>query len=690
MISDFKPLLAGVAVLVFVFSVTGGCSSSNRAAMPDAATNPDVIAVYGDDVLTLDEFESRYARAVGSSSNAADDSLAEYEDFLERYVNFRLKVEAATDAGIPTSREVMDEIATYRTNLARPYLLEQEVMEPIVRQLYDRQQQLVDVSHILLRVDETASPDDTLTAYKRLEAIRDSAVQGVDFGDLAYRNSEDPSASAREGSLGFKGRLGYFTAGRMIEPFESYAYETPVGDVSPVFRTRFGYHILNVHDRRDAEPNRRISHIMLRPSPAPEDSARAMETMQEVKQRIDAGESFAELAEAYSVDAQSKARGGDIGFIGYDAPIHESFKDVAFGLAEVGDVSDVVHTPYGYHIITLTDVREMKQFEDAYEELKQLAARLPRTRSAEENLARKVIADRAALVDTAFVLNAFRDVPADSVLTRIVQKNLSEDAIAHPILIIGDSTYTFAHVSEFAGSSDLSMTGDTDDRLMSLLTAFVTDSAIEFEAAQLEGRDEEFARLMNEFRDGLILFQFMEDSVWTAAEQDSVALEQYYEANKDKYWWQDRTRIISFQSKSDSLLSVIGRRLDAGESIADLQASVEGDTLRTVTSDTMMIADPTKSVYDRALDIPQGQHTDPISFRGAFVLLVNDGVEGARQKTFEEARTQVVSDFQTIVEDRLIERLRAQYNVRTFPSRLQSAFASVAAGEPVDEVARGE
>jgi peptidyl-prolyl cis-trans isomerase SurA len=412
--------------------------------------------------------------------------------------------------------------------------------------------------------------------------------------------------------------------------------------------------------------------------------------MREIRQRLDAGESFADLAEAYSVDAQSKARGGDIGFIGYDAPIHESFKDAAFELEEVGDVSEIVDTPYGYHIITLTEVREMKSFEDAYEELKQLAARLPRTKSAEENLARKVIEDRAAVVDTAFVLNAFRDVPADSVFPRIVQKDLSEDAIAHPILVIGDSTYTLAEVSEFAASSQLSVTGDTEDRLMSLLTAFVTESAIEFEAGQLEDRDDEFARLMNEFRDGLILFQFMEDSVWTAAEQDSVALEQYYEANKDDYWWQDRTRIISFQSKSDSLLSEVGRRLDAGESIADLQASFEGDTLQTVTSDTMMIADPTKSVYDQALDIPQGEHTDPISFRGAFVLLVNDGVEAARQKSFAEARTQVVSDFQTIVEDRLIERLRAQYNVRTFPSRLQSAFASVAADDTVDEVARGE
>ena len=680
----------GVAVVVLFAVVLGGCASAARVESPDVAANPNVIAVYGDDILTLDEFESRYARATGSSSSAIEDSLADYEDFLERYINFRLKVKAATVAGVPTSPEVIEEIRTYRTNLARPYLLEQEVMEPIVRQLYDRRQQLVDASHILLLADESASPEDTLAAFSRLEAVRDSAVQGIDFGDLAFRHSEDPSARSRADAPGYRGRLGFFTAGRMIEPFESYAYETHVGGVSPVFRTQFGYHILYVHDKRDAVTERRLSHIMLRPSPTPDDSAQSMSMMRELTKRIDAGESFASLAQEYSTDAQSKPRGGDIGFIGYDAPIHDSFKEAAFALAEVGDVSDVVQTPYGYHIIKLTETREPKSYEEAYEELKQLASRLPRTQSAEEALARTVIADRGGIVDTAFVLGRFADAPADSVFPRFIRKAFSDDALAHPVLVIGDSSYTLMDVSDFVSTSQLNRTGEVEDQVMAVLTGFVTDTAIRFEAAQLEERDDEFARLMDEFRDGLILFQFMEDSVWTAAEQDSLALEEYFDLHSNEYWWEDRTRIISIQHESDSLLAALGARLDAGDAIADLYRSFENDTLQTVLIDTMMISGATESVYDRALELNAGDHTEPIRSRGAYVLLVNDGIEASRQKTFQEARTQVVSDYQTIIENRLIERLRAEYNVRTYPSRLKNAFASEKTVGAGNEVARIE
>ncbi len=686
----FVTRLLGVFVLVLMLASSGGCGSASRVSAPPGASDPNVVAVFGDEILTLDEFESRYVRTVGSRDAAADDSLAEYQDFLERYVNFRLKVEAATAAGIPTSPEVVDEIKTYQANLARPYLLEQEVIDPIVRQLYERQKVLVDVSHILVRLEPSASPQDSLAAFERLEAIRDSALQGVDFGDLAQRNSEDPSASARADGVGYRGRLGYFTAGRMIEPFETYAYETPVGDVSPIFRTRFGFHVLQVHDRRDAVPDRRLAHIMMRPNPTPEDSAQTMATMRGLAQRISAGESFADLAEEYSIDGQSKPRGGDLGFIGFDANLPPKFKEAAFGIPEIGGVSDVVQTPYGYHLVTWTDVRERKSFDDAYDELKNLASRLPRKQAAEEALARRVVRERAAIIDTAFVLSTFESVPPDSVFPRIAGSDFPDDAADHPILVIGDSTYTLADVSEYVGAERLDRSGGTERRLASLLTVFVTEKAIEFEAAELERRDGEFARIMDEFRDGLVLFQFMEDSVWTAAERDTSALERYYDVHRDEYWWPDRTRIISLRSTSDSVLTGIGRLLDSGASVADVEASFRDDTLNTVSIDTMLVSEPTKSVYDQALDLEPGERTKSINFRGAYMLLVNDGVETSRQKTFDEARTQVVSDYQTIVEDRLIEKLRAEYGARTYPSRLVNAFTSQNVSSRASGVATGE
>ena len=690
MIHNMKKRLLGPASIALSLVLVVGCGMSGRTALPPEADNPNVVAVYADEVLTIDEFEERYARSVGGREAAVNDSLGEYKDFLERYVNFRLKVAAATEAGIAGSAEIRNEIQTYRANLARPYLLEEEVIEPIVRQLYDRRQELIDVSHILVRVEPTAAPEDTLAAYRELEAIRDSAAQGIDFAELAMRHSEDPSARGGEGRVGHGGRLGYFTAGRMVEPFETYAYLTPEGEVSPVFRTRFGYHILYVHDRMDAVPDIRLAHIMLRPRPTAEDSAATLEKLEDIRQRIEAGESFEQLAEEHSADLQSAPRGGDIGFISFDAPIHPSFKDPAFALENVGDVSDVIQTSYGYHIIKLKERREPRTFDEAYDELKELAARLPRMQEAEEELAQDVLEQQNATVDSAFVKSVLADVPADSVFTRLVMKDLPAEALDRTIVTIGDSTFTLQDISEHLATASVARTGTKNDRIRAILDGFVQDAAIDYEAAQLEARDAEFARIMEEFRDGLVLFEFMEDSVWTAAEQDSLALEEYYRAHQDEYWWPERTRVISLQSSSDSLLNALTVRLDEGASLSALVDEINADTLSRVRVDTMMIGEPTESVYDNALGLSEGEHTQPLSFRNGYILLINVGVEAARPKTFTEARTQVVSDYQVILENRLIDRLRDRFNAHTFPDRLVTAFSDEGAAQADGGVASGE
>jgi peptidyl-prolyl cis-trans isomerase SurA len=211
---------------------------------------------------------------------------------------------------------------------------------------------------------------------------------------------------------------------------------------------------------------------------------------------------------------------------------------------------------------------------------------------------------------------------------------------------------------------------------MNILTEFVTERTIEHEAERLEERDPEFKRIMEEFKDGLVLFQFMEDSVWTAAERDTLALEAYYEAHSQEYRWPERSRILSFHAPNDSLARTLAGRLDAGESAAAVAASFEGDTLPTVRLDTMMIAETTNSIYDKGLEISEGEHTEPLRYRNAFIVLVNDGKEGPRQKTFDEARTQVVSDYQVILEEKLVARLRERFDAHTFPQRLVQAYDS--------------
>ncbi|MEO1631933.1 MAG: peptidylprolyl isomerase, partial [Bacteroidota bacterium] len=190
------------------------CGTPRPTTAPVVATvppPPPVAAEFAGESLSLEDFEGQYARSVGSREDAAADTLGAYEDFLERYVNFRLKVQAARDLGLDDDSSYVAELDDYREQLARPYLLEQEVTERVVQALFDRQQEEVRASHILLRVTPEAAPADTLAAFTKLSAIRDSIVAGADFAALAQAESEDPSAATNQGDLG------YFSGGRMIE-----------------------------------------------------------------------------------------------------------------------------------------------------------------------------------------------------------------------------------------------------------------------------------------------------------------------------------------------------------------------------------------------------------------------------------------------------------------------------------------
>lgn len=659
-------------------AVLAGCANSRQAARSPFAMDPSVVAVIGGDPLTLDEFEARYARSVGSREVAANDSLPAYRDFLDRYVDFRLKVMAAEAAGLDTSAQVVQEAESYRTNLARPFLLEQEVIEPIVRDLYERQQELIEVSHVLLRVQQNAPPADTLAVYERMRQLEDSLAQGVPFDELAFKYSEDPSARGRAGSPGYRGHLGYITAGRVVEPFEDMAYATPVGSVSPIFRTEFGYHILKVHDRRPAMGEIRVAHIMLRVQPTAEDSARVRALMEELQGRIAAGESFAELARQYSDDRGSAANGGDLNFIRFDMPV-APFRDAAFALENPGDVSDIVETSYGFHLIELLERKSPPTYDEAYAILKQTAARLPRARAAEVELAREVLRQTGARVDTAFVEATLRTFPADSMLQALLTSDLPAETNAHVVLTLGDSTYTFADLSDFARQARLTPTQDAHTLATELLTQFTTARAIDYEAGRLEQRDEEFRRVMQEFRDGLVLFKLMEDSVWTAAERDSAALLAHFEQHRDSYWFPDRTRIIGLHHRSDSVLAATVARLDAGTSLADFIASVAADSAQAIRIDTLLIADATGSIYDQALHLTPGQHTTPLQNRGGYVVLINDGILPAAPKTFEEARPEVVSQYQQVLETSLLQRLRRHYGVQLYPERLSAAFKNESA-----------
>ena len=504
-----------------------------------------------------------------------------------------------------------------------------------------------------------------------MAAIRDSALQGIDFGDLAYRNSEDPSAQGS--GLGARGRLGYFSGGRMVKDFEDVAFRTPVGQISEIFRTPYGYHILLVHDHK-AKPNDiRISHIMIRiKGNTAADTAAALARVDSVLTLLREGHDFGEVAKQYSEDLGSARVGGDLGFIAYDSRLIEPLKSTAFSLENVGDLSEPVLSRFGYHIIKLEEIREPQSFEESKEDLKAALSRLPRSTEYLKRFATQIRQREGQQLDTALVFRVFDTSSTDSVFTTLTRGSLPDSLLTLEFATLGNRSYTIGDLLNYTRSHTVTRQPDAAKMILQAVNTFLDDQAIDIEVDALEERDPEFRLTMDEFRNGLLLFRLMEDSVWTAAANDTLALRNYFEEHADAYRYPDRTRIIGFYSASDSALQAISEKLDAGASIAELALAVQADTK--VRMDTTFVAGPTNSVFDQALDLAPGAHTSVVPYTKGYILMVNDGIEPARPKTFGEARAEVINDYQKVLEEQLLARLRARYHAEMFPERLVYAF----------------
>ena len=674
-------LLAGVFLPLLTFGLAGcGGTRSAVTAEPSADAGPPVVATWQGEDLTLDEFEDAYANSVGSEQEAADDSMGAYRDFLDRYVNFRLKVREARDLGLEQDSSLQAEMTEYRDQLARPYFTDQAVLDDIIHDLYEKQQEEIHASHLLILVAPTAAPADTLAAYNKAHSFLDSLAAGVPFDELAFRYSEDPSARRNRGDLG------YFTGGRMVEAFEDAAYGTPVGQVAGPIRTRFGYHLVWVQDRRPRTADIRASHILIRVhGNTPADSAAALETIEGLRQRILAGEDFATLARQYSDDVASGRRGGDLGFFGLGRMV-EPFNDAAFALQNVGDVSDIVLTPFGYHLIKLTERAELPSYDEAYPELKRLAEMLPRTAVRRQEIGREERASAGFTFDSTLVATALDQFAADSLDAQIRRQGFGETYGPRTFATIGDSSYALYDFGDWYVQQQVQPAADQREAVMEQMDVYLAEQGFEHALADLEERDPAFRALLDQYVDGVLLFKISEDSVWTPAAEDEAGLRAYYDAHRGDYRWPERHRVLAFTSPSDSLLTAVVADLDAGKPAPEVFASHD-DARLTLRLDTLFLADTTSSPLDAVFELQPGQHTDVLPERSRLAVYLLDGIEAPREKTFEEARAELVTDYQDVLEAAWVDRLRRRYDARVYPDRLAGAFSGV---EPAPLEVSGE
>lgn len=553
--------VAGVALLA-------GCQTSKPAA-----TAPTAVLSAGPAVETLGTYpvpanEFAYVYRKNNSSAADYGTRQSVTDYLDLYTNFRLKVLEAEQKGLDTTQAFKRELDGYRQQLAQPYLTEKSVTDQLVREAYDRMSQEVSASHVLIRVAPDATPQDTLAAYQKIEKIRQQVVAGADFSQLARSQSEDPSAKENGG------KLGYFTAMQMVYPFETAAYKTPVGQVSTPVRTRFGYHIIKVNDRRAAQGEIKVAHLMIRmnASAAKADSLTAKKKIDELYNRLKKGENWDKLVAQFSEDAGSAANGGELPPFGTGRMI-PSFEEVAFKLQKPGDLAAPVQTPYGWHIIKLIERQPMAKFADVEATLKSKVAKdsrselnkaafLKRIRQEDQFVeipaAKNYVFGKA---DSALVAGRFKYV-APATPGKVAKGSVSDNAA---LFTIKGKPYSVKDFLTYAQQNQRLRTGAKPAFAMQqLYDQYVEQSLTEFEKNSLDTKYEDYRMLVKEYRDGILLFQLMDEKVWSKAIEDTVGLKKYFAANQAKYQWDQRVQGTVVSAATPALLARVQKELKNG------------------------------------------------------------------------------------------------------------------------------
>ena len=629
-----------------------------------------VVGKFNDDKITMAEFEKAYSKNAGSYERASKDSLNNYKNFAELYMNFRMKLKDAYERGYDKDKALLDELNDYKKKVGSTYIQEKYLVEPNLKEMYERRKTEVRASHLMIRPEQSGGDE---AARQFTQALLDSIKAGLKtFEELVAVHSQDQFSKTKGGDIF------YFTAGQLPYEFEDACYKTPKDSIYPeVVRTKFGYHIIKVTDIKPRIPRIHAAHILVSfaNQDGQIDSAAAKARIDSVMARLKAGEDFAELAKEYSDDTGTKDKGGDLGFFERRMMVQQ-FDEAAFNL-EPGQISDIVETQFGYHIIKLLERGENPSFEQDKDNLKNILKRL-----------------RYQDIYNDYVNNLkkeFNFTVNENVFDLIIENSdsiLIGADYPHPDKVNDQVIYSYANVKQtFAPfydrmKKDTEFTGKRFDKniLNKAVTKYSNEELIEFKAMGLDTLDAQFAELMEDYKNGIFIFKLQEDEVWNKVEIDSVRLLEFYEKTKENYKWPDRVAFTEIWVRSDSVAKHYYNLLKEGKADFDsLAKNTERFGMKEKGGKYELTPVNNSELSRKANELKNvGDFTEVFSQANGYCILRLDARDNARLKTFEEARAEVTGAFQEAESKRLeneyIASLKKKYQPVIFYDELSKAF----------------
>lgn len=628
--------------------------------------DPVLFEVAGDDVH-LSEFTYIYEK---NNADKADYSKESLDEYLELYKKFKLKVKRARAIGLDTVQALNDELAGYRSQLAKSYLKDKEIAERLVDEVMVRMDEDVEVSHIFVSAPPRARKETLEAAKQKIDDIYNKIQEngGKYFDTMAQTLSED-KVSSKKG-----GRLGYYTAPLPdgFYNFENAMYETAVGEVSKPIKSKMGYHILKVSDKRAARGQLEISHILIRKDKSPVETTKEQMRADSVYNLLEEGRSFENMAAKFSGDLKTKANGGYLGFFGINQ-YEASFENAAFGIKENGKYSRPVKTKLGYHIIKRISKRDNSDKEKLRKRIENRIRKDDRFGIAEEKLLNDV-KEQAGFREEKMTLQRFTTALNSEFYSYKWEQPSFNDNLN--VFTLGGEDYSLNDFAAYVKTNirerlKFSKNKPVQDAGEEMYESFVKEKVMEYEEKNLEKKYPDFKSLMQEYREGILLFEITKQEVWDKASQDTVGLQNFYDNNSSNYMWPERVMVYKYNITAE-------KPENANAAFQYAQKKGHDKFIEKYLGNSEAFAKYTKETLTKDDKVLEGMtfgkksvskltHNGRVSTFYRYVDSIEPTV-----KTLAEARGYVIADYQDYLESSWVTELLKMYPVKVDDKVLKS------------------
>ena len=541
-------------ICLLAFLAASSCKTT--APPQQIVTETEPLLKIGNEAFSIEDYQESYNRNKNVSDSTGELSP---EAYLNSYKDLKIKVLHAKQEGKDTTVDYREEINSYRDQLAKNQLVDKALVEKLAIEAHNRLKQEVRASHILIGVSEDASPADTLEAYRAAIALRGRLEEGSDFGDMASRFSKDPVAART------KGDLGYFTTFQTLYPIESAAYTLPVGRVSQPVRTKAGYHLIKVTDRRTNRGMVRIAHIMVQVdtagTPAQKESAKAR--IDEAYTLLQNGEKWEMVLERFSDDRQSRKTNGLLPMFGTGQMVPE-IEEAAFALTKVNAYSKPVLTMYGWHIVRLAEKRGLEPYTVMAPSLRKKVVTDSRGKVLELANAKR-LREKYKLQELTDQWNVVAPLGDSTILSGNWDylKAVSTDWASVALFKIEERSYDALSFLNYVKRKQQAKTKDSSPAVVFRrhFDEYVTESLAGYEKDHLEENNPEFKSMIDEIKEGVLLSQVMEENVWGRSLSDSTGQVSFYERHKDRYKFPERAMATVVSAKDTQTVNAIKKSL---------------------------------------------------------------------------------------------------------------------------------